>query len=152
MNAHVRWMVVRDMPEVLAIESEVFEEDAWSGEDFRKILRQRNCIGNVAENVGDDHDEIVGYMVYELISKNKLVVLNLVVAPEWRRNGIGRQMLMKLVERSTRSIVFEVSDRDLATHLFLRSCGFKATKVLRDFFDSGSDAYIFKFRKERASA
>ena len=71
---HIRWMIRRDMAEVLAIEAESFEFP-WSEEDFIRCLRQRNCIGMVAEL--DDH--VVGFMIYEL-HKNRLHVLNFAVA------------------------------------------------------------------------
>ena len=51
LRIQLRWMIRRDMPEVLAIEQEAFEFP-WSDEDFTRCLRQRNCIGMVAE-VGD---------------------------------------------------------------------------------------------------
>ena len=51
---HIRWMIRRDMPEVLSIENESFEFP-WSEEDFIRCLRQRNCIGMVAEH----HDRVV---------------------------------------------------------------------------------------------
>ena len=47
-GVHVRWMIRRDMPEVLGIEQQAFEFP-WSDEDFTRCLRQRNCIGMVAE-------------------------------------------------------------------------------------------------------
>ena len=61
LTVHIRWMIRRDMPEVLDIESRSFD-GPWSEEDFMRSLRQRNCIGMVAE-----HDDcIVGFMIYEL--------------------------------------------------------------------------------------
>jgi len=46
LGVHIRWMIRRDMPEVLDIESGSFEFP-WSEEDFIRCLRQRNCIGMV---------------------------------------------------------------------------------------------------------
>ena len=87
----IRWMVRKDMPEVLEIEKASFEFP-WSEEDFIRCLRQRNCIGMVAE-----HDErVVGFMIYEL-HKNQLHVLNFAVLPEARRSGVGQQMVRKLI-------------------------------------------------------
>jgi ribosomal-protein-alanine N-acetyltransferase len=60
-EADIRWMVRRDMPEVLAIEGESFQ-NAWHEQDFVRCLRQRNCIGMVAEA----DMRITGYMIYEL--------------------------------------------------------------------------------------
>ena len=48
LRVHIRWMIRRDMPEVLDIERDSFEFP-WSEEDFMRCLRQRNCIGMVAE-------------------------------------------------------------------------------------------------------
>ncbi|MEK6238743.1 MAG: ribosomal-protein-alanine N-acetyltransferase RimI, partial [Planctomycetales bacterium] len=55
LRVHIRWMIRRDMPEVLAIENSSFEFP-WSEEDFLRSLQQRNCIGMVAEW----EDSIVG--------------------------------------------------------------------------------------------
>ena len=54
-------MIRRDMPEVLAVEQEAFEFP-WLEEDFTRCLRQRNCIGMVAEA----DDSVVAFMIYEL--------------------------------------------------------------------------------------
>ena len=56
---HIRWMIRRDMPEVLAIEGQSFEFP-WSEEDFLRCLRQRKCIGMVAEQ----HERVIGFMIY----------------------------------------------------------------------------------------
>ena len=48
LGVHVRWMIRRDMPEALNAEQEAFEFP-WSEEDFTRCLRQRNCIGMVAD-------------------------------------------------------------------------------------------------------
>ena len=90
-RVHIRWMIRRDMPEVLAIEHASFEFP-WCEEEFLRVLRQRNCIGMVAEY----GERVVGFMIYEL-HKNKLHVLNFAVHPEFRRQGVGRQMVAKLV-------------------------------------------------------
>ena len=90
-RVHIRWMIRRDMPEVLAIEHASFEFP-WCEEEFLRVLRQRNCIGMVAEY----GERVVGFMIYEL-HKTKLQVLNFAVSPEFRRQGVGRQMVAKLV-------------------------------------------------------
>src|SRR5438093_13772491 len=86
-GVHIRWMIRRDMPEVLSTELASFEY-AWTEDDFLRCLRQRNCIGMVAEC----NDRVVGFMIYEL-HKNKLHILNFAVHPTARRTGIGAQMV-----------------------------------------------------------
>src|SRR4029078_5241790 len=90
---HIRWMIRRDMPEVLAIEQECFEFP-WSEDDFIRCLRQRNCIGMVAEQ----EDRVVGFMIYEL-HKTRIDLLNLAGRKDYRRRGVGAQMLAKLTAK-----------------------------------------------------
>lgn len=144
-RVHVRWMIRRDMPEVLAIEKSCFEFP-WSEDDFIRCLRQRNCIGMVA----DVDDEVAGFMIYEL-QKTRLHVLNFAVAAHRRREKIGSRMASKLVaklssQRRTR-VVLEVRETNLAAQLFFRHLGFRAVSVLRDFYDDTTeDAYLMQFR------
>jgi ribosomal-protein-alanine N-acetyltransferase len=143
-RVHIRWMIRRDMPEVLAIEHSSFEFP-WCEEEFLRILRQRNCIGMVAEY----GERVVGFMIYEL-HKSKLHVLDFAVHPEFRRQGVGRQMVAKLVgklssHRRTR-IVLSVRETNLAAQLFYRIQGFRALEVIREFYqDTGEDAYAMVY-------
>jgi len=133
-------MIRRDMPEVLRTEQDSFEQP-WTEENFLHCLRQRNCIGMVAE----DGDHIVGYVIYEL-HKTKLHVINLAVHPTFRHLGVGTQMITKLVSklsshRRTR-ITLEVRETNLAAQLFFRAQNFTATRVLRGYYeDTCEDAY-----------
>jgi len=144
-RVHIRWMIRRDMPEVLRAEQDSFDH-AWTEDDFLRCLRQRNCIGMVAEQ----EDRVVGFMIYEL-HKTKLHVLNYAVAPTWRRVGVGTQMVTKLVgklssHRRTK-ITLAVRESNLAAQLFFRSQAFQATRVLRGYYeDSGEDAYLMHYR------
>src|SRR5438105_12742357 len=92
-RVHIRWMIRRDMPEVLHTEQQSFEFP-WTEEDFLRCLRQRNCIGMVAEQ----GEKVVGFMIYEL-HKAKLHILNFAVHPNWRRSNGGAQMDAKLISK-----------------------------------------------------
>jgi ribosomal-protein-alanine N-acetyltransferase len=144
-RVHIRWMIRRDMPEVLQTEQESFEY-SWTEEDFLRCLRQRNCIGMVAEQ----GEKVVGFMIYEL-HKSKLHILNFAVNPVQRRCHVGCQMVAKLISklsshRRTR-ITLEVRETNLTAQLFFRSQGFKAVRVLRNFYeDSGEDAFLMQYR------
>lgn len=151
LRVHIRWMIRRDMAEVLDIEQEGFEFP-WSEDDFIRCLRQRNCIGMVAEH--DDH--VAGFMIYEL-HKSRLHILNFAVAARYRRRNVGQQMVNKLVgklssQRRTR-VVLEVRETNLAAQLFFRRSGFRAVSVLRDFYeDTTEDAYLMQYRYRPAPA
>src|SRR3954451_15483150 len=88
---YIRWMIRRDMPVVMGIELASFEY-AWTEDDFLRCLRQRNCIGMVAER----GDAIIGFMIYEL-HRTRLQLLNFAVAPAVRRTGVGGLLIGKLI-------------------------------------------------------
>ncbi|MEM6687841.1 MAG: ribosomal protein S18-alanine N-acetyltransferase [Planctomycetota bacterium] len=138
-------MIRRDMPAVLGIEQQAFEF-SWTEDDFIRCLRQRNCIGMVAEV----DDEVVGFMIYEL-HKTRLHILNFAVSEANRRGGVGRAMVDKLLGKLTHErrnrIMLEVRETNLTAQLFFKSIGFRAVSVLRDFYeDSDEDAYLMQLR------
>ncbi len=142
---HIRWMIRRDMPEVLAIEEQSFEFP-WSEDDFVRCLRQRNCIGMVAEH----NERVIGFMIYEL-HKTRLHILNFAVDQQLRRRRVGSQMVKKLSgklspQRRSR-IMLEIRETNLPAQLFFRALGFRAVSVLRGFYDdTPEDAYLMQLR------
>ena len=145
LRVHIRWMIRRDMPEVLQTEQASFDY-AWTEEDFLRCLRQRNCIGMVAE-MGE---KVIGFMIYEL-HKAKLHILNFAVHPSHRRAGVGSQMIAKLISKLSShrrtKITLEVRETNLAAQLFFRSQGFRAVRVLRGYYeDSGEDAFLMQYQ------
>lgn len=143
-RTQIRWLIRRDMDEVLSIERGSFQIP-WTEEEFLCCLRQRNCIGTVAEL---DH-KIVGFMIYEL-HKSLLRILNFAVAPDVRRHGIGRQMVQRLVDKLSqqrrREIVLEVRETNVPAQLFFSNNGFRAITVLRKHYDDTcEDAYYMRY-------
>lgn len=144
-RVHIRWAIRRDMAEICAIEDASFEFP-WLEEDFIRCLRQTNGIGMVAEH----GERVVGFMIYEL-HKTRLHILNFAVAPEFRRRGVGRQMVDKLKgklshQRRTR-MTLEIREANVAGQLFFKEAGFFAISILRGFYDdSPEDAYFMQCR------
>lgn len=145
-DVDVRWMIRRDMPSILEIEHDSFEFP-WNEEEFIQCLRQRNCIGMVAEI----RDQVVGFMVYQL-HKDRLHLLNLAVHPNLRRAGIGRALIDKLIGKLATtprtSVVVEVRETNIDAQLFFREFRFKAISVLQEhYFDTDEAAYVMEYRK-----
>ncbi len=134
-KVHIRWMIRRDMPESLAIEADSFEFP-WCENDFLRCLRQRNCIGMVAEQ----NERIVGFMIYEL-HKTRLHILNFAVSSRYRRLGVGAQMVTKLIgklstQRRNRILVGNSRDeprRTIVFPLLWVSRGERLTRLLRRY-------------------
>ena len=149
-SLHIRWMLRRDMREVLKIENESFEFP-WSERDFIGCLRQRNVIGMVATGPNDD-ELIVGFRIYAM-HKFYLELLNLCVARDVRRRGVGSQMIDELIGKLTKRrprLWFNLWELNVEGQRFLSAKGFRAVRVLRDHYDEGidhQDAYRFQYRK-----
>lgn len=139
-TTHIRWMIRRDMQEVMAIENECFAEP-WSESDFVKMLRQRNVIGMVIEL----EEEIAGFMIYSL-EKTELVIDDVAVHPKYQRQGLGKQMIQKLIgklsEQRRSSLRAVLVDENQSGNDFFRAMGFKATRVLRSYYDHRSNDAI----------
>ncbi len=145
----IRWLIRKDMLEVLEIEHQSFEF-SWSEEDFLIALRQRNCIGMVAEGYGTDYrDKILGFMIYEL-HRSTLNVLNFAVHPEFRRRKVGSQMTDKLKDKLSQQgkqeIILELKETNLPAQLFFKSQGFRAIGVLRNHYENTDDAYVMRYK------
>ena len=144
MNYHIRWMIRRDLVEVITIEQENFEW-AWSEDDFVYCLRRRNCIGRVIER----DNKIVGFMIYALESKC-LDLVNFAVAKDYQRTGLGRAMVDHLIEKLTPQkrvqIKLHIRETNLAGQKFFREMGFRATSIKRNFYDNTTeDAYVMRY-------
>lgn len=144
-DVHIRWMIRRDMAEVLEIEHHSFEFP-WSEDDFIRCLRQRSCIGQIAEF----EERVIAFMIYELLP-GRLQLLNFAVHREFRGRTVARQLVDKLqrklsVERRNR-IDTEIRESNTSALLCFRQLGFKAVKILKAFYnDTDEDAIQLQYR------
>ena len=109
--------------------------------------------------VAEVDDRVVGFMIYEL-HKARIHVLNFAVVEDYRRRGVGSQMLAKLsaklsLQRRCR-IVLEVRETNLDAQLFFRENGFRAVSVLHDYYADTPEGRLFdgqfRYRPERQMA
>lgn len=140
----IRWMIRRDLPDVLAIEADCFDE-SWSEAEFIKQLRRRNVIGMCVEFDGD----IIGFMIYELQSKH-IEVTNFAVDEAYQRRGVGAAMVERLREKfgygGRRDYLLVMVPEDyVEMQLFLRETGFKCSFIWREYFENTMSAYQFQW-------
>lgn len=137
-----RWMIRRDLDNVVWIEERSYEEP-WTVDEFLQCLRHRNVIGVVQESGG----QVVGYAVYEL-NKRTLDVLTFGIHPAFRRRGNGRQLLWHMKKKlndKRRYLDCTLSERNVSGQLFLRACGFRVIQIICGLFDEQTDGYMFRF-------
>lgn len=151
-EAHIRWMIRKDIPEVMEIERQSFG-NPFTEDELLVWLRNRNVIGMVAEC----EQVVVGFMVYEFFPK-KIRLLDFAVLPDCRRQGVGRLMSDKLYRKlagtkRSRCELF-ICETNLDGQLFWRAMGFEAVDTMRAFFDNGQDAYkmVRRYQPEPANS
>lgn len=84
----IRSMTLRDMSQVLEIERRSFR-NPWTREEFQACLRSQENVGVVIEHsAGSIH----GFMIYSL-GGSQIEILDLAVAPEVRKTGVGTALL-----------------------------------------------------------
>jgi [ribosomal protein S18]-alanine N-acetyltransferase len=142
MGYHIRALTRKDIPEVLGIENESYQ-NPWTEEELVCHIRNRNAGGKVVEF----NELVLGFMVYEL-RKTSTRILNLAVGWDYRRACVGTAMIGKLASelKSDRRMAIEcdVAAVNLDGQLFLKSLGFVAVKQRR-----GGDEYRFRYEKGR---
>ncbi|HEY3279560.1 MAG TPA: ribosomal protein S18-alanine N-acetyltransferase [Gemmatimonadales bacterium] len=110
------------MAAVHAIERAVFG-DPWSARDFDDSVAAR-----VPFFVALADGEIAGYVIAHYAA-DEGEILNLAVAPEQRRRGLGRALarraLAALAERDVREVYLEVRVSNAAAHALYEGLGFK---------------------------
>jgi ribosomal-protein-alanine N-acetyltransferase len=143
----IRWMMRRDLDEVIAIEKACFESP-WSEDDFLGYLRNSKCVGMVVEQ----DKQLLAYAVYEL-HKGFLNILNIAVRPDRQRTKLGSKLVNKLKatlsETQRAHIETLVRERNLTGQSFFRRHDFRCEEVLRGRWNQGDcpeDAYRFVFR------
>ena len=140
LRIRVRRMTHEDVPDVVRIERESFEFP-WLEDAFMRCMRPGNATPMVAVYEG----HVVGSMVYE-INRARLYVPNFAVAVDFRRCGVGSQMLAMLIQqqqaiRSAR-IIAEVRELSVDGNLFFLARNFQEIHVLWGAHDAHYMHYL----------
>lgn len=134
---------VKDLDAILAIEKAT-HSDPWTRRQTRRILSSLNVHAYVCTINGD-----VGAYAIALIDSRRVGVLNLTVAAQYRRMGLGRRLVGTLkmwLGGGRDTIRVDVAESNLPGQLFLRSCGFICDHTVEGVFENDESAYCFSFR------
>lgn len=138
-----------DLDAVMAIETSVFANDAWSRDGMSGELAARDTWYVVAVP-DDDRDHVVGYAgILAGYRTGDADVQTVAVAPEARGRGLGRTLVTELVaharRRGAREVFLEVrADNPVAQGLY-RSLGFEEVGVRpRYYMPDGVDALMMR--------
>lgn len=129
--------------DVAALETQAMGTDAWNAELVAGELGQRDRTWWVAEAEGS----LVGY-AGGLVIDGDLQILKVAVAPEWRRHGIARELIVRLAEdarnlgASTCSL--EVRAGNAIAQAFYESLGLASVGKRPRYYSDREDALIMQ--------
>lgn len=141
---NIRYMIRRDMPEVVKIEQASYEAP-WTQADFKECLSHHNHMGMVIES----KEQIIGFMVYGLL-KDSIHLLNIAICPSLRRLGCAESLVDKLKSKLTvqrrKEIIAYTRESNLEAQLFLRKMGFFCFDIDQDYYTEFAEpAYCFSY-------
>jgi tRNA threonylcarbamoyl adenosine modification protein YeaZ/ribosomal-protein-alanine acetyltransferase len=156
----IRPFVASDIPMAAALERRVFS-DPWPESFFLGELEQPLAYARVAErgaptatapDSGRSGAAFAGYLVAWL-GDQEAHLGNLAVAPEHRRAGVARALVLDLIaaarQRGARSITLEVRTGNFAAQALYRAHGFRLAGLRRGYYrDTGEDALVMMWRPE----
>lgn len=145
-----RPMNIADLDEVMAIERVAFRFP-WSMGFFRQELQVACARSILAETDG----KIVGYILFWMLP-GAVDIHNIAVHPDYRRRGIARILLGRVVEHAKSQditrVLLEVRKSNYAAQKLYEAMGFLTTGVRKGYYsDNGEDAFAMTLELETTS-
>lgn len=136
-------MTISHVPQIAALERACFS-DPWSERSILSELDNPLSLWLTAV----DGDRVAGYIGSQTVLEES-DMLNLAVSPDYRRQGIGRALVMTLIDRlrqqGSRSITLEVRASNLPAGRLYESLGFSQAGLRKGYYEKPrEDARILK--------
>ena len=141
----VRYMCEKDLEQVSEIEKEVFSIP-WSLEAFQDSLLLEHTIYLVAA----EGDKVLGYCgMYHVMSEGEIV--NVAVAPEFRRQQVAKKLLEFLffesVKREIDNFFLEVRESNEPAIGLYESFGFEQVGIRKNFYEQPRENAIVMWKR-----
>ena len=132
-----------DLAEVAAIQASSPEAAHWDAADYLRY-HFRVCL---------HHGRVAGFLVARRVAPDESELLNLVVAPEFRRKGLARALLQDFLSVAAMggqakacptgsSFYLEVRDSNQAARNLYKSMGFQEVNIRPEYYASPLEAAI----------
>ena len=121
-----------DLESVAAIQSASPEASHWPVADYMRY----------EFTVSQWDGSVAGFLVWRRLAQDECEVLNLAVAPEFRRRGVARQLLEPLLKLRDNCVFLEVRESNRTARLFYKSMGFQEVNVRSLYYQSPAEAAI----------
>jgi ribosomal-protein-alanine N-acetyltransferase len=126
----------KDLAEIAAIQAACPEAAQWAPEDYLSFDLQVSLI----------EDRIAGFSVSRSAGPNERELLNIAVAPEFRRRGVGAGLICSLQVGPAVCLFLEVRESNHGARAFYKELGFQEVGVRRGYYNSSPEsAIVMKF-------
>ena len=116
-----------DLPVLASIHASAFEE-SWSAQSLEGLMNSAGSIALVAASGA----KLFGFVLAR-VAADEAEILTIAVAPQFRRAGIGRELLLAAVDavsnKGARAVFLEVSSKNAAARALYASRGFMEVGV-----------------------
>lgn len=130
-------MKKEDIDQVLLIEQASFSMP-WSRNLFLSEFRSPGVSNLLVALTDEPVRRVVGFTIFWLV-EDEMHILNLAVAPAFRRKGIARKLVLAAIKRAGRrgakKAFLEVRASNAAAQKLYSSLGFTGTSIRRDYYD-----------------
>ncbi len=121
-----------DLAEVAVIQAASPEAAQWDAADYlRYDFRVSVCGIRVA-----------GFLVSRTLAEGETELLNLAVAPEFRRQGVARKLVESLLAESPGVVYLEVRESNRAARKFYNHMGFQEVSSRPGYYQAPPEAAI----------
>lgn len=132
-----------DLVSIYALEQAAYPDDPWSMAQFKEEYAAKSRIYLVAESDG----EIVGY-AGAMVVGDATDILTLTVSEKFRRRGIARELLKRLIDWSRNqkvdAVMLEMRKGNYQAEPLYKASGFRKISERIDYYGPGVDALVFR--------
>lgn len=137
-------MMKGDLDEVLEIERASFPSP-WSRELFLREFENGFSYNFVARESDGGKRRIIGYIVFWIVA-DEMHILDLAVQQDFRRQGIGRNLVIHAlkigIENDCRNVFLEVRKGNERAQNLYKALGFIEIGVRKRYYSNGEDALV----------
>jgi ribosomal-protein-alanine acetyltransferase len=137
-----------DLAEVMALEDEIYPDDAWSSDNMARELSGEHTYYLVA--LGDDAaiDAYAGLLAP--LGTGHGDIQTVTVAPRARRHGLARTLMLQLINEARRrgaeELFLEVRHDNAGAQALYAQLGFEAVGVRKRYYKGGVDAVTMRLQ------
>lgn len=147
----IREMIENDLEQVAELEKHCFGASAWSLNAFRGVLSDKNALYLTATEEADGVAAVIGCCgVWQSFEDGE--IMNVMVRPEYRRNGCAAMLLRELFrlgnQRGIENYTLEVREGNSAAIRLYESLGFSSAGIRKNFYDDPKENAVIMWKRK----